>query len=1031
MNPWLPYSRLRLPRAALWAALGPGLAAGALLGLKSQLYFMSADGWGGAWLRLPLGLLAGVLAGLILAWVWGLISADRADRPVHGASRMSWSLLGLVPFIWLNWEALGFWPWLWLVPAGLLGLMLAPAAMIWATGWALAALIPAMLLLWGSLGAGPPVWMLSTLALGALYFLALARRLALEPEDERPAPPWVGLALAGALLLGLGLRLAGLDHAWPLYIPHVDAPKQLGLLPAFMAGNLVPSINYPVSHIYLYTALHSLWQWMGAPGLSMHQWATGQNGWLAYVLAARGLQAAMGAVVPLLAFLAARRLWGVGAGLIAAFLLAVDPLQMTYSRQLMGDVPQTLWVWLGFYFAARILGPGRWWDYLFAGLAAGAAVAAKVYGGYVILVILVAWGLARPWAGFAPLVVLAVSMIAGCLLFSPLFWVEPARWWHDMWLVVAKASPGKHMTNPALGLWYALKALIRRSGWAWVVLSAGGVIFLGLRHRRVDVLALSAALLSLAIVGVRLSYLREWDLVNLTPFLSLATAALLASLLSRLKRPLWRRTALVLVAIFLAMQGVTAMSDAWLARLPDTGQMARRWVAKVLAPDQLMAGEYPVSKGHWLTQDNYLRSHKWDLRSELTKSAWPKSDELGLLVLERFWWDSLLPQRCFRPLQQLASRNYYWENPDIGIYLPQVPDYDSQIILPHVRATLPGPAYIFTPWSRTRPMDLLVGGRFAHRLGFRKQQWIISGKALGKLTFAALGQGKARLFSAPEIGTPLDLAWDRAQSGRICPARRIIPARPRAYGVEAVAHHEDAFMWVGLYPQAQGALPTLMRAGDWQGMARIATSLGSEASPEARVMATAALLEAGQTEAAEKTLADLQAKHPTFLTLYRTLATAPDQASFDLAIANLTTANPPLLYWERLRWPYTVPGWPEPHIVKDDEGMRLTLAQPFLPGRLRLHLELNQPLSAPGRLRIASAGWEYQAELTTLELAAGSQRAELYLKVKKGPVFLTLELQAPGAGIKRLLVEPDLRAEFAWRWQVLSARLAGLAAWPK
>ena len=1027
MSPRLSYALSRPP----WPALWPALAAGALLGLKSQLYYLGWDGWGGAWARLPLGLLAGALAGGLLAWAGGRLAA-RPPETAAGARRAALALLGLAPFIWLNYETLAVLPWLWLLPLGLGLLMLAPAPTLWAAGWALAGLTPAVLLLWEALEAGPPFWLVITVALGALYFWALGRRLALEAEEERPAWPWAGLALGAILFLGLALRLAGLDHAWPHYIPHVDAPKQLILLPAFLRGELVPPINYLVSHVYLYAALQGLCKWLGGAGQSLHAWALGQEGWLAYVLAARALQALLGALLPLLGFLTARRLWGAWAGLLAAFLLATDTLQMTYSRQLMGDVPQVLWVWVSFFFAVRILQEGRWWDYLLAGLAAGAAVAAKIYGGYVIVLALAAWGLRRPWPGLAPLGTLAAGMILGCLLLSPLFWLDPARWWHDLWLVVAKANPAKHsMTSPALGLWYALKALLRRMGWAWVALSCAGVVFVGLRHRRGDLLALLAALLSLAIVGVRLSYLREWDLVNLTPFLSLCLTALAAALITWMRHPRWRGAALVLLALFLVGQGVGALSDAWLARLPDTGQMARRWVAKVLGPDELMAGHYPVSKGRWLTQDNYQRSHKWDLRAELAQKGSPRCSGLGALVLERFWWDHPLPQEWLHPVQRFKSRNFYWENPDIGIYLPQVPDYRSQLILPHVRLTLPGPAYLYTPWARSRPRDLLVGGRFSGRLAAKQGQKIISGQPLGRLGFVALGRGRARLFSAPEIATPLDLAWDRVASGSLRPLRRLIPLRPRAYELRARAHNEGAFLWVGLYAQPETALPTLMRLGAWQGMARIGRELGPEAPPEAGLMAAAALVEAGQKEQANELLARALKERPAFLRDYRALSTAPSQEAFDQIMCHLSTASRPLLYWERLAWPDGPPGWPAPKIEQDEQGMRLTLAQPFLPGRVRLSLELAQPLAEAGELRVLASGWDYEEQLAKLPLGAGAQGAELALSVGRGPVFLTLELKAAQGRLAKLLVEPDLRGEFAWRWQMLSSRLAELPAWPK
>ena len=54
---------------------------------------------------------------------------------------------------------------------------------------------------------------------------------------------------------------------------------------------------------------------------------------------------------------------------------------------------------------------------------------------------------------------------------------------------------------------------------------------------------------------------------------------------------------------------------------------------------------------------------------------------------------------------------------------------------------------------------------------------------------------------------------------------------------------------------------------------------------------------------------------------------------------------------------------------------------------------------------------------------------ELSFEVKQGPVFLELELNAPGNRPLWLTIEPDLGAEFAWRWGVLAPRLDVLDAW--
>lgn len=1027
--------KLYLPKALPhppFAALGPAWLAGALVGLKSQLYFLSWDGWQGAWLRLPGGLAAGALIGGLLAW--GLARLwDRGEA--GGLARFSWSLLGFAPLAWLAWETLGRHPLLWWLPAVLLALMLSRPLALWAAGWALAALVPAWLLLWGALGGGPPAWLIPTAALGALYFLALARRLALEPEPTRPTMPWVSLALAGILALGLGLRMAGVAHGWPEFISHVDTPKQLVLLPAFLRGEFTPPTSYPLGHVYLYAALGRLSAWLFAPGSPWHVWAVGHEGWSAYVLFARLLQASLGALLPLLGFLAARRLWGQATGLLAGLLLALDPLQLTYSRQLMGDVPQCLAVWLSFLFAVRILQQGRWWDYLAAGLAAGAAVAAKVYGGYVIVLALAAWGLRRPWGGWTPLITLVAGLVVGCLLLSPLFWVDPARWVRDLMNIVAIQSPAVQSNDPVLALAYAWEALVRRFGLAWMILAGAGLVFVALRHKKADLLALLAALLAIAIILIRLRSLREWDMVNLTPLLSLPLAAMLAAALKARWGRVGKGLALGLTCLFLFWQGTIALSDAWLARMPATGQMAARWVSRVLGPEQLMAGEYPVSKGRWLPPDVYDRSHKWEMRDDLAKKGRPALTGQGVLALERFWWQPPLPQKWLRPAQVFASRNYYWENPDIGLYLPDMPDFKSQVILPHVRVKLPLPAFLTTPWARSLPRDLLVGRRFARSLGFMQDQWLISPQPPEDMTFAALGRGRARLFWAPELGLPLNLDWGRALSGSFSPWRRLMPIRPRTYKLEGRPHPEGAFVWVGLYPRPEAALPLLMRQGQWKAMAKLASRLGPGAPAEAKLIAVAARLEGGDRQGAERALARLRADHPGFLATYRRLSQAGGGPALAQALARLTSLPPALLYWERLVWPPPPEeelgqnSWPPAQMEYGPKGARLRLSQPFLPGLLRLRLELAAPLTAPGQLTVRSKGWDHAETLAEVPLRAGQEMVELRFKVSQGPVFLELELDAPGNRPSWLAMEPDLGAEFAWRWGMLAPRLDGLAGW--
>ena len=63
-----------------------------------------------------------------------------------------------------------------------------------------------------------------------------------------------------------------------------------------------------------------------------------------------GVQALLSAAIPLFVFLFARLLVNPWAGLTAAFLVACDPVHLTYTRQEMGEIPQTFWVMASLFF---------------------------------------------------------------------------------------------------------------------------------------------------------------------------------------------------------------------------------------------------------------------------------------------------------------------------------------------------------------------------------------------------------------------------------------------------------------------------------------------------------------------------------------------------------------------------------------------------------------------------------------------------------------------------------------------------------
>ena len=108
------------------------------------------------------------------------------------------------------------------------------------------------------------------------------------------------------------------------------------------------------------------------------------------VLVGRQLTALFSAATILFAFLAARRLYGPAAGLIAAGLLAAAPLAIQHAHFYVTDTYLTFFIAAAFYFAVRVMQEGRPSDYALTGLMLGLGMACKITGVLFVPVLLAA-----------------------------------------------------------------------------------------------------------------------------------------------------------------------------------------------------------------------------------------------------------------------------------------------------------------------------------------------------------------------------------------------------------------------------------------------------------------------------------------------------------------------------------------------------------------------------------------------------------------------------------------------------------------
>jgi hypothetical protein len=132
--------------------------------------------------------------------------------------------------------------------------------------------------------------------------------------------------------------------------------------------------------------------------------------------------------------------------------------------------------------------------------------------------------------------------------------------------------------------------------------------------------------------------------------------------------------------------------------------------------------------------------------------------------------------------------------------------------------------------------------------------------------------------------------------------------------------------------------------------------------------------------------------------------------------------------------------WSPPQVAAKQDGFHLWLPQVYLPGFLRLSLELGGAqgqgyLTAPVKLEVVAhyKGY-YSRRLASLDLPAGGNPAlDLALPVPTGPVRLEVILKSPQGGwpvVERLGISPDLAAEYRWRWGLLKQHLQGLPEEP-
>ena len=357
-------------------------------------------------------------------------------------------------------------------------------------------------------------------------------------------------------------------------------------------------------------------------------------------VAARTLAAVLGIAGVAAVYAAARRLWSVRAGLVAAAVVAFAFLPVAYSRVAVTDVGSLVGVSLALLFAVRAHEENRLRDWALAGAAVGLAAAFKYTAGLAALPLVVA-ALAQPSLRRAGALALAgVAALAVFAVLNPYLFISLGDWWRDLCDQAEVAANDPKPGQESGGISYYLESLTWGLGWAGLAAALAGAVLL-LRRDLVRALILASLPVALfAYLAVQSRYFGRW-LLPAYPALALLAAYAIARAVELVPQRAPLR-ALAAAALTLAVLAQPLLADVRSARAlgrEDTLNQARDFMEERFAPGLRVSIE-PAVPGRYFRSNPEGRPPPWLSRCERrdgwTEPGWSYEAENGRRVCAQF-----------------------------------------------------------------------------------------------------------------------------------------------------------------------------------------------------------------------------------------------------------------------------------------------------------------------------------------------------------------------------------------------------------
>ena len=287
-----------------------------------------------------------------------------------------------------------------------------------------------------------------------------------------------------------------------------------------------------------------------------------------------------------------RRLGGPVAGLIAAAVVALSPLHIWLSEQVLVNSQLTFLIVLAFWFCLNIVEKQNWKSYLLAGFVTGVAVVSKYPAAVFTLTIAVAHFVKNPV--FRPtahkkLLGSAAATIAGIVAGSPFFFFELRRVIAEL---VVETRP-EHLTATGEGLfrnilWYLKGPLPESLSVAGLLLAGVGIVLALTSKQKTRWVLASFPLFFLIFISSLTLRWERW-ILPAVPFLalllSLAVVEVSRMIADRFNRTLAVGTTVLLLLVVIVPLLSDAVAQARGVGTPNTTTTARQWII-----DNLPAG---------------------------------------------------------------------------------------------------------------------------------------------------------------------------------------------------------------------------------------------------------------------------------------------------------------------------------------------------------------------------------------------------------------------------------------------------------